>query len=159
MRAWSISLTATLAPSDALPSSGAMRPSSSDSKVVLPAPLGPVMPIRRRASTWREAGPNVQSPRRTTASLSVDTTELERGAAPIENCSTHSLRGSATSSSRAIRDSICRTLRACFSDDSMLAARRFLSLSGLFFMALRTPLDDHSRWVRARDSRSDLVPA
>ncbi len=127
--------------------------------MVLPAPLGPVMPMRRRASTCSDAGPNVQSPRRTTASLSVDTTELDRGAAPIENCSTHSLRGSATSSSRAIRDSICRTLRACFSDDSMLAARRFLSLSGLFFIALRTPLDDHSRCVRARASRSDLVPA
>ena len=87
------------------------------------------------------------------------TTELDRGAAPIENCSTHSLRGSSTSSSRAMRDSICRTLRACFSAESMLAARRILSLSGLFLIALRTPLDDHSRWVRARDSRSDFVPA
>ena len=58
-----------------------------------------------------------------------------------------------------MRDSICRTLRACFSAESMLAARRILSLSGLFFIALRTPLEDHSRWVRARDSRSALVPA
>ena len=87
------------------------------------------------------------------------TTELERGAAPIENCRTHSFRGSATCSSRAMRDSICLTLRACFSAESMLAARRILSLSGLFRIAFRTPLDDHSRCVRARASRSDFVPA
>ncbi len=49
----------------------------------MPAPLGPVMPMRRRASTCSDAGPNVQSPRRTTASLSVATTELDRGAAPM----------------------------------------------------------------------------
>jgi hypothetical protein len=77
----------------------------------------------------------------------------------MENCSTHSLRGSSTSSSRAIRDSICRTLRACFSDESVAAARRILSLSGLFFIALRTPLLLHSRWVRARACRSAFVPA
>ncbi len=77
----------------------------------------------------------------------------------MSNCRTHSLRGSSTSSSRAIRDSIWRTFWACFSDDSVAALRRILSLSGLFFIALRTPCELHSRWVRARFTRSARVSA
>ncbi len=48
-----------------------------------------------------------------------------------------------------MRLSIWRTFCACFSLDSVAALRRILSLSGAFFMALRTPWLDHSRWVRA----------
>ena len=73
--------------------------------------------------------------------------------------SSHSLRGSSTSSRRAIRDSICRTFWACFSEDSVAALRRILSLSGLFFIALRTPWLLHSRWVRARETRSAFLSA
>ena len=87
------------------------------------------------------------------------TTELERGALPIVNCSAHSLRGSSTSSRRAIRDSIWRTFWACFSEDSACALRRILSLSGDFFIALRTPWELHSRWVRARPTRSAFLSA
>ena len=101
----------------------------------------------------------MKSPRCSVASLRVATTALDRGAAPMLNCSTHSLRGSSTSSSRAIRDSIWRTFWACFSDDSVAALRRILSLSGLFFIALRTPCELHSRWVRARDTRSAFLSA
>ena len=93
------------------------------------------------------------------ASSRVATTELERGAPPIVNCSAHSLRGSSTSSSRAIRDSIWRTFWACFSEDSVCALRRILSLSGDFFIALRTPCELHSRWVRARPTRSAFFSA
>ena len=122
-----------------MPSSGCSRPSSSSSRVVLPAPFGPVIPIRSRALTCRVTGPSVKRPACSTASFSVATTELDRGAGPTLNCSAHSLRGSSTSSSRAIRDSIWRTFCACFSADSTLALRRILSLSGLFLIALRTP--------------------
>ena len=58
-----------------------------------------------------------------------------------------------------MRDSICRTFWACFSLDSDAALRRILSLSGAFFMAFRTPWLDHSRCVRARETRSALVAA
>ncbi|MDI2023885.1 hypothetical protein PJL18_04434 [Paenarthrobacter nicotinovorans] len=125
----------------------------------LPAPFGPVMPIRSPPLSWRFTGPSVKSPWRATTSRKVATTALERGAWPMLNCSCHSLRGSSTSVSRAMRDSIWRTFCACFSDDSTLAARRILSLSGFFFMALRTPWELHSRWVRARETRSALVLA
>ena len=93
------------------------------------------------------------------ASSRVATTELERGALPIVNCSAHSLRGSSTSSRRAIRDSIWRTFWACFSEDSACALRRILSLSGDFLIALRTPCELHSRWVRARPTRSAFLSA
>ena len=158
-RAWSISPICTLDPRAAVPSSGAWRPSSARSRVDLPAPLGPVMPIRSPAFTWRDTGPSVKPPCRKTASLRVATTELERGAAPMVNSSLHSLRGSSTSSRRAMRLSICRTFWACFSLDSLLALRRSLSLSGDFFIALRTPWLDHSRWVRARETRSCFCSA
>ena len=58
-----------------------------------------------------------------------------------------------------MRDSIWRTFWPCFSEDSVLAARRILSLSGFFFIAFRTPWELHSRWVRARETRSALVLA
>ena len=58
-----------------------------------------------------------------------------------------------------MRDSIWRTFCACFSEDSTLALRRILSLSGAFLIALRTPCELHSRWVRARCTRSALVSA
>ena len=58
-----------------------------------------------------------------------------------------------------MRVSIWRTFCACFSVDSVAALRRILSLSGRFFMALRTPWELHSRWVRARCTRSALLPA
>jgi hypothetical protein len=64
------------------------------------------MPMRSPAFTCRDTGPSVKEPCRNTAELSVDTTELERGAAAIVNSSRHSLRGSSTSSSRAMRLSI-----------------------------------------------------
>ncbi len=116
-------------------------------------------PIRSPASTWSDAGPKVNAPSSAVAWSRVATTELERGALPIVNCSVHSLRGSSTSSSRAIRDSIWRTFWACFSDDSACALRRILSLSGDFFIALRTPCELHSRCVRARPTRSAFLSA
>ena len=138
-RDWSISPIATLALRRASPLSGSRSPNSRRNNVDLPAPLGPVIPIRSPALTCSDTGPRTKSPRRTTASLSVDTTELDRGAEPIVNSRTHSLRGSTTSSSRAIRLSICRTFCACFSLDSLAARRRCLSLSGALRIALRTP--------------------
>ena len=125
----------------------------------MPAPLGPVMAMRSPAETWSETGPSWKSPSRTTAASRTATTLDERGAAAMSNCSTHSLRGSSTSSRRAIRDSICRTFWACFSDDSLCARRRILSLSGAFRIALRTPCELHSRWVRARETRSAFLSA
>ncbi len=127
--------------------------------MVLPAPLGPVIPIRSPASTCAVTGPSRYSPSRQVASLRVATTPLDRGAVAMSKCRTHSLRGSSTSSSRAMRDSIWRTFCACFSDDSVAALRRILSLSGFFFIALRTPWELHSRCVRARATRSARVPA
>ena len=47
----------------ACPCRARSRPSRRRSSVVLPAPLGPVMPIRSRALTCSEAGPNRKSPR------------------------------------------------------------------------------------------------
>mgnify|MGYP007099123625 CR=1 FL=1 len=58
-----------------------------------------------------------------------------------------------------MRLSICRTFCACFSLDSDCARRRFLSLSGALRIALRTPWLDHSRWVRARATRSAFFSA
>ena len=46
----------------------------------MPAPFGPVMPIRSPALTCRDTGPKAKSPRCRVASLSVATTELDRGA-------------------------------------------------------------------------------
>lgn len=101
----------------------------------------------------------MKSPSRAVAASSVATTELDLGAEATENWSTHSLRGSSTSSMRAMRDSIWRTFWACFSEDSVAALRRILSLSGDFLIALRTPWLLHSRWVRARATRSARFPA
>ena len=70
-------------------------------------------------------------PCRTTALSSVATTELDRGAPPIVNSSAHSLRGSATSSRRAIRLSIWRTFCACFSLDSAGLAADLVVIGGL----------------------------
>ncbi len=158
-RAWSISPTCTLRPGDASPASGAMRPRISPSSVDLPAPFGPVIPMRSPPSTCSDTGPSVNPPRVTVASRSVATTALERGACPMVKASSHSLRGSSTSSRRAMRLSIWRTFWPCFSLDSTDALRRILSLSGDFRIALRTPWDDHSRCVRARETRSAFVSA
>jgi hypothetical protein len=80
--AWSISPTTTPGPSDALPSSRAIRPSIAASSVDLPEPFTPVIATRSAQSICRSTGPRVNEPRRTTAPRSTATTAPDRGAAP-----------------------------------------------------------------------------
>ena len=74
----------------------------------------------------------------------------ERGAAAIVIRSSHSLRGSSTTSSRSIARSVCRAFAACFSLVSTCLLRPILSLSLLLRRALRTPCAIQVRWVCAR---------
>ena len=117
-RAWSISPIRTAGPRDAVPSSSGTRPSSAASSVDLPEPFAPVIASRSPQSTCRSTGPSVNPPRRTTAPRRVATTAPARGAAAISSRSSHSLRGSSTTSSRSIRRSVCFAFAACFSDDA-----------------------------------------
>ena len=139
-------------PSAAVPASSGIRPSSACSRVDLPEPLAPVMATRSAQSTWGSTGPRVNDPRRTTAPGSEATTAPERGAAAISIRSSHSLRGSSTTSSRSIRRSVCRALAACFSLDSARSLRPILSLSVALRRALRTPSSIQLRCIRARSS-------
>ncbi len=125
----------------------------------LPAPLAPVMATRSAQSICRSTGPSAKSPRRTVAPRRVATTEPERGAAAISIRSSHSLRGSSTTSSRSIIRWVCRALEACFSVDSVRIARPILSLSLDLRRALRTPFSIQPRCIRARASRPALVSA
>ena len=76
----------------------------------------------------------------------------ERGAAAMLIRSSHSLRGSSTTSSRSIRRSVWRALAACFSLVSARSLRPILSLSVALRRALRTPTAIQLRCVRARSS-------
>jgi hypothetical protein len=73
--------------------------------------------------------------------------------------SSHSLRGSSTSSSRSSSFSVCRALAACFSVVSTRALRPILSLSDILRRAFFTPFSIHARCLRARASSSALVSA
>ncbi len=99
----------------ACPTSGAMRPSSRSSSVVLPEPLGPVIATRSGQSICRLTGPSVKSTSLDDGVAATATTAPGRGAGAISIRSCHSLRGSATSSRRSISRSVCRALAACFS--------------------------------------------
>ena len=158
-RAWSISPIRTAGPRDAVPSSSGTRPSSAPSRVDLPEPLAPVIATRSPQSTCRSTGPSVNSPRRTTAPRRVATTAPARGAVAISSRSSHSLRGSSTTSSRSIRRSVCLALAACFSDDARLCALMCLSPSLDFLIESRTPLAIQLRCIRARASSPAFVSA
>jgi hypothetical protein len=115
-RAWSISPTTTPARARRCPTVGATRPSSSASSVLLPPPFGPVIATRSRTRELQVDGAerNVADAARGAARRA--TTSPDRGALAIVNCSTHSLRGASTASSRSIKPSrSARTLPACFS--------------------------------------------
>ena len=109
---------------------------------------------RSAQSSWRSTGPSVKARRRTTASLSAATTEPDRGAAAICIRSSHSLRGSSTTSRRSIMRCVWRALAACFSVVSARLFRPILSLSLALRRALRTPLSIQLRCIRARAFRS-----
>ena len=126
----------------------------------MPEPLAPVMATRSPQSTCRSTGPRVNEPRRTTAPRSVATTAPVRGAGAISIRSSHSLRGSSTTSSRSIRRSVCLAFAACFSDVARMCARMFLSGSlPCLRTALRTPWVIQLRCIRARASSPALVSA
>ncbi len=99
----------------------------------------------------------MNEPRRTTAPDADATTVPERGAAAIVIRSSHSLRGSSTTSSRSIARSVCRAFAACFSEVSARNLRPILSLSLLLRRALRTPWAIQLRWVRARSFSESSV--
>src|SRR5690242_8492088 len=128
-RAWSISPTTTPGPRYAEPADSGRRPSRAPSSVDLPAPLAPVIATRSAQSTCRSIGPSVNGPRWTTAPRSAATTVPARGAAAISIRSSHSLRGSSTTSSRSMSRSVWRALAACFSVASIRALRPSLSPS------------------------------
>ncbi len=158
--AWSISPTTTPGPSDALPSSGTIRPSIAASSVDLPEPFAPVIATRSAQSICRSTGPRVNAPRRTTAPRSTATTAPARGAAATCMRSSHSRRGSSTASSRSIIRSVCLALAACFWLDSTRYARMLRSGSDARFRrTLRTPLSAQARCARARASRPAFVSA
>ncbi len=90
------------------------------------------------------------------AARSAATTDPARGAAAISICSSHSLRGSSTTSRRSMRRSVWRALAACFSLDSRRKALTILSGSVALRRALRTPFSIQARCVRARSSRPGL---
>ena len=73
--------------------------------------------------------------------------------------SSHSLRGSSTTSSRSIRRSVCFALAACFSLEARFAALMCLSPSFDFLIESRTPLAIQLRCMRARPSRFAFVSA
>ncbi len=133
-----------------MPSSTGRRPSSAASSVVLPEPLAPVSAMRSAQSTRASTGPSVNDPRRTTAPDSEATTVPERGAAAMVIRSSHSLRGSSTTSSRSIMRCVCRALAACFSLVSARLLRPILSLSLDLRRALRTPCAIQLRCICAR---------
>ncbi len=117
------------------------------------------MATRSAQSICRSTGPKAKSPRRATAPFRVATTEPERGAVAISIRSSHSLRGSSTTSSRSIIRWVWRALEACFSVDSARTARPILSLSEDLRRALRTPCSIQPRCIRARASSPALVSA
>ncbi len=73
--------------------------------------------------------------------------------------SSHSLRGSATTSRRSIIRSVWRAFAACFSDVSPRRFRRILSLSLALRRALRTPLSIQARCMRARAASASRLAA
>ena len=144
----------------ACPRPAAIRPSSAASSVDLPEPLAPVIATRSAQSICRSTGPRVNAPRRTTAPRSVATTAPARGAAAICIRSSHSLRGSSTTSSRSISRSVWRALAACF---SLALAAEGLDVSCpssvALRRALRTPFSVQARCMRARLDRSACFSA
>ena len=127
-----------------------MRPSSAPSSVDLPDPFAPVITTRSAQSTRASIGPSVNDPRRTTAPDSDATTVPERGAAAIVIRSSHSLRGSSTTSSRSMARSVCRAFAACFSLVCWRKALTCLSGSVALRRALRTPCAIQLRCMTAR---------
>ncbi len=125
----------------------------------LPAPLAPVMATRSAQSIWSEAGPKVKSPRFTVASRRVATTEPERGAEAISIRSSHSLRGSSTTSRRSIMRWVWRAFAACFSLASLRALRPSLSPSVALRRAFLTPLSIQERCMWPRASRDAFLSA
>ncbi len=125
----------------------------------MPAPLAPVIATRSAQSICRPAGPKEKSPRLTATSRRVATTEPDRGAAAISMRSSHSLRGSSTTSSRSIARCVWRALAACFSLDSPRRDLPILSLSVALRRALRTPLSIQLRCIWARPSSADFLSA
>ena len=105
---------------------------------------------RSAQSTRASTGPSVNRPRRTTAPDSDATTAPDRGAAAIVIRSSHSLRGSSTTSSRSIARCVCRAFAACFSLVSARLLRPILSLSVDLRRALRTPWAIQLRCMTAR---------
>ena len=125
----------------------------------MPEPFAPVIATRSAQSICRSTGPRVNAPRRTTAPRIEATTAPARGAAAISIRSSHSLRGSSTTSSRSISRSVCRAFAACFSVVSARNLRPILSLSVALRRALRTPFSIQARWVRARSCSAERVSA
>ena len=138
-----------------LPSSGSRSPRIIASSVDLPDPLAPLIRTRSPPSICSVTGPSRKSPRRAVASSSTATTEPDRGAAAISIRSFHSLRGSATTSSRSIARSDWAIFAACFSDRWPARLRMCLSRSASLppdlRMVLRTPLSSHvfCVWIRS----------
>ena len=81
----------------------------------------------------------------------------ERGAAAISIRSSHSLRGSSTTSRRSIMRWVWRAFAACFSLDSLRNLRPILSLSLALRRAFLTPLSIQERCIWARPSSADLL--
>ena len=125
----------------------------------MPAPFAPVIATRSAQSICRVTGPKEKSPRTTVASRRVATTEPERGAEAISILSSHSLRGSSTTSRRSIMRWVCRAFAACFSLASLRNLRPALSLSVALRRAFLTPLSVQFRCVRALLSREERLSA
>ena len=83
----------------------------------------------------------------------------ERGAAAIDIRSSHSLRGSSTTSMRSIRRSVCEIFEACFSEVWPRKCLTCLSGSDAFFRALRTPFSTHCFCVCIRAVSSPRLSA
>ena len=100
-RACSISPTITLAPSELVPASGTIRPSSNAINVVLPLPFGPTRATRSPTRRSRSTGPSRNDPRSTTAPRTMATTSPLRPGLGIVNRSSHASCGSSTASNRS----------------------------------------------------------
>ena len=154
-RAWSISPTTTPGPSAAR----ARRPAAAAraarrAACDLPEPFGPVIATRSAQSICRSTGPSVNvAAADDGARAACATTAPARGAAAISIRSSHSLRGSSTTSSRSISRSVWRRLGGLLL--RRLAAElglTILSLSVALRRALRTPFSIQARCMRARAS-------
>ena len=157
-RAWLISPTSTLGPSQRAPDASGSRPNRAPSSVDFPEPLRPTTATRSPQPTSSVTGPSVKSGwspapgRTTTASASRATTSPLRPASAICSRRSQPSNGLSTLLSRASARSVALAFAATCSELDLFQWRMNLSVSPDRLTAF-TPWTDHSRWVRAR-SRS-----